>query len=161
SSATARRGAAEGRAPVSIRRAFWLGGVVVAALLAGALRPDPGPGARVLAFAAGALGVGLAGERGQALGTGATLRARQVAHASLVRAGEWSEREAARWRARVNVVLPRTYFAVVEEGPDDDVEMTFVAEGEGVGPFEARAVTKALIDTSRAAARLGFSDADD
>src|SRR5947209_8748055 len=39
--------------------------------------------------------------------------------------------------------------------------MTFVVEGEGYGPFEARAATKALIDTSRAASRLGFRDAVD
>ncbi|WP_406695450.1 hypothetical protein V5E97_30960 [Singulisphaera sp. Ch08] len=85
------------------------------------------------------------------------------AHAALFRAGAWIEREAIRWKAPVNVTLSDTYFVV--DGDDDgganDVEMTFEPEGDGVGPLEARAVTKALTDMSRAALRLGFRDAVD
>lgn len=81
-------------------------------------------------------------------------------HAALFRAGQWIEREAIRWEAPVNVGLADTYF-VVDDGPTSDVEVTFVPEGDGVGPFEARAATKALIDSSRAARALGFRDAVD
>jgi hypothetical protein len=82
------------------------------------------------------------------------------AHAAMERAGRWVEREAIRWGAAVNLELADTYFAVDDPEPDD-VEVTFVPQGDEVGPFEARAATKALIDTSRAAARLGFRDAAD
>lgn len=79
------------------------------------------------------------------------------AHAALLEAGRWIEREAARWNAPVNVAVGQTYFVVDDETPDE-VELAFVSEGEGFGPLEARAVTKALVDTSRAAAVLGFPD---
>ncbi|AGA27221.1 hypothetical protein Sinac_2935 [Singulisphaera acidiphila DSM 18658] len=82
------------------------------------------------------------------------------AHAALFRAGVWIEREAIRWKAPVNLTLADTYF-VVDDEASTDVEMTFEPEGESVGPLEAHAVTKALIDTSRAALRLGFRDAVD
>lgn len=82
------------------------------------------------------------------------------AHAALFRAGEWIEREATRWGAAVNIALADTYFAV-DDGETGDVEMTFAVEGEDVGPIEARAATKALIDSSRAARTLGFRDAVD
>lgn len=82
------------------------------------------------------------------------------AHAALFRAGEWIEREAIRWQAPVNLTLADTYF-VVDDTESTDVAMTFVPEGEGVGPLEAEAVTKALIETSRAALQLGFRDAVD
>jgi len=81
-------------------------------------------------------------------------------HASLLRAGRWIEREAIRWHAPVNVALADTYF-LVDDDTLDDVEITFVPEGDDVGPFEAGAVTKALIDSSRAAWALGFRDAVD
>ena len=79
-------------------------------------------------------------------------------HASLLRAGRWIDARLIRWQAPVNVVLADTYFLVDDDTPDD-VEITFVPEGDDVGPFEADAVTKALIDSSRAARALGFRDA--
>ncbi len=81
------------------------------------------------------------------------------AHASLLRAGRWIECEAIRWNAPVNIALADTYFLVDNDDPPGDVEITFVPEGEDVGPFEAGAVTKALIDASRAARALSFRDA--
>jgi hypothetical protein len=80
------------------------------------------------------------------------------AHAALLEAGRWIEREAARWNAPVNVAVGQTYFVADDEAPGE-VELAFVSEGEGFAPLEAGAVTKALIDTSRAAAALGFRDA--
>ena len=82
------------------------------------------------------------------------------AHASIERACVWLEREAMRWHAPVNLDLADTYF--VDLDPERrDVEVTFVPEGDTQAPFEAKAVTKALVDTSRTAARLGFRDAAD
>lgn len=80
------------------------------------------------------------------------------AQAAILRAGRWIEREAIRWEAPVNVAVADTYFET-DEDEADDVEMTFVPEGDGVAPLEARAVTKALVDLTRAASRLGFRDA--
>jgi len=82
------------------------------------------------------------------------------AHAAMTRAGEWIEREAIRWHAPVNLALAATYF-VDDNHEQDEIEMTFQAEGGDVGPIEAHAMTKALIDSSRAASRLGFRDAPD
>jgi len=83
-----------------------------------------------------------------------------AAHAAMIEAGLWLEREADRYKAPLNVSLAEIYFVADAEEPDD-VEMTFVVEGSGKGPIEARAVTKALIDLSRAAAQLGFQNAQD
>ncbi len=80
------------------------------------------------------------------------------AHEALTRAGRWLEREAGRYQIPLNVSLAATYF-VADEEEADDVEMTFAPPGEGEGPIEARAVTKALVDLTRAAAQLGFADA--
>jgi hypothetical protein len=82
------------------------------------------------------------------------------AHDSLRRAGVWIEREAMRWNAPVNIELADTYFVTDDHAPDD-VEIMFQPEGETQGPIEARAVNKALVGMSRAAARLGFRDAVD
>ncbi|MHC5544449.1 hypothetical protein ACYOEI_39980, partial [Singulisphaera rosea] len=71
------------------------------------------------------------------------------AQAATLRAGRWIEREAIRWEAPVNIAVAETYFET-DEDESDDVEMTFVPEGDGVAPMEARAVTKALVDLSRA-----------
>ncbi len=82
------------------------------------------------------------------------------AHASIERACVWIEHQAMRWHARVNLDLADTYFADID--PERKVvEVTFVPEGNTQAPFEARAVTNALVDTSRTAARLGFRDAAD
>ncbi len=69
----------------------------------------------------------------------------------LEKAGRWVEREAIRWGAPVNLDLADTYFAVDIPEPDD-VEVTFVPQGDRMEPFEAHATSKALIDSSRAAA---------
>jgi hypothetical protein len=82
------------------------------------------------------------------------------AHAALLRAGAWLQREAIRWRAPVNVNLAATYFVVDDHEPED-VEIGFFPQGDDVQPFEAHAMTKALASASRAAVRLGFSDAVD
>ena len=82
------------------------------------------------------------------------------AHAALTRAGEWVERQAIRWEAPVNIALADTYFATADDLVED-VEVTFVPEGEGAGPFEADATVKAVAGFSRAARRLGFRDAVD
>lgn len=80
------------------------------------------------------------------------------AHASIERACVWIEHQAMRWHAPVNLDLADTYFVDLE--PERrEVEVAFVPEGDAQAPFEARAVTKALVDTSRTAARLGFRDA--
>jgi hypothetical protein len=79
------------------------------------------------------------------------------AHKSLLRAAEWIEKEAMRWRAPVNLAVAATYFAVDDE-TSDDVEIAFQSEGDHEGPLEAGATTKALAAFSRAAARLGFAD---
>ena len=82
------------------------------------------------------------------------------AHAALTRAGEWIERQAIRWQAPVNVALAETYFATSDDHAED-VEVTFVPEGQGAGPFEADATVKAVAAFSRAARSLGFRDAVD
>jgi hypothetical protein len=81
------------------------------------------------------------------------------AHESLRLAGDWIEREAMRWGAAVNLAVADTYFAV-DDDPSDDVEIAFVPEGDGSAPLEAHAGPKALAAFSRAAARLGFADAE-
>ncbi|GAC1336485.1 MAG: hypothetical protein NVSMB14_04100 [Isosphaeraceae bacterium] len=82
------------------------------------------------------------------------------AHKSIERAGLWIEREASRWNAPVNIEVAETYFETMEE-KDEDVEIGFVSEPDGVAPLERHAGTKALVEFSRAAARLGFVDAGD
>jgi hypothetical protein len=82
------------------------------------------------------------------------------AHAALLRAGTWIEREAIRWNAPVNLELAETYF-VVDDDETEDVEIAFFPKGEMMQPFEVHAVTKALTGASRAATRLGFQDAVD
>lgn len=82
------------------------------------------------------------------------------AHRSIERAGRWIEREAARWNAPVNLEVAETYFETIEDR-EDDVEIGFVSEPDGDAPMERHAATKALIEFSRASARLGFADAGD
>src|SRR5262249_37435518 len=74
--------------------------------------------------------------------------------------GAWLEREAIRWGAAVNIEVADTYF-VFDDDQADDVLVGFVAEGDDVGPLEQGAALKALLGTTRAAARLGFQDAAD
>ncbi|MEO6811198.1 MAG: hypothetical protein ABI353_18980, partial [Isosphaeraceae bacterium] len=82
------------------------------------------------------------------------------AHKSLIRAGEWIEREAIRWGAAVNIELADTVF-VAEDNLVEDVEIGFVPEGDEQGPLEALALENALASASKAAARLGFADVAD
>ncbi|MCA1686199.1 MAG: hypothetical protein LC745_09520 [Planctomycetia bacterium] len=88
--------------------------------------------------------------------------AREIAeaHQALTRAGQWLEAEAIRHGAAVNLELGDTYFSFHEDA-EDEVAVGFAAEGDDVGPWEEGATTKALVTASRAAARLGFRDAED
>jgi hypothetical protein len=82
------------------------------------------------------------------------------AHANLLRAGRWLEREAVRYGAAVNLGLADTYF-LYNDPTRDEVAVEFAYEGDDVGPFERGATLKALVGASRAAADLGFADAPD
>src|SRR6185437_15906022 len=57
-----------------------------------------------------------------------------------------------------NVDLADTYF-VAEDETSEEVEVTFVPQGEQVQPIEARAQLRALTALTRAAGQLGFRDA--
>ena len=78
---------------------------------------------------------------------------------ALDRVGTWIEREAIRWEAPVNVEVATTCFVAEAEAEDagGPVEIAF----DDQGPFEAGAIAGALVAVSRAAARLGFRDAED
>ena len=76
------------------------------------------------------------------------------------RAARWIEREAVRHAVGVRIGLAETYFQVFDDEVDP-VEVSFADEGQDIGPMEARASTKAITTTSRAASRLGFADAVD
>jgi hypothetical protein len=80
------------------------------------------------------------------------------AHAALIRAAGWIEREAIRWDTPVNLDIAETYFAVNDDSAED-VEIGFGPKGDDVQPFETHAVIKALRSASRAAGQLGFQDA--
>ena len=82
------------------------------------------------------------------------------AHRLLRFVATWIEREAASWRAPVNLSLADTYFEV-EDAADLEVEVAFGPEGDDFGPMEADATTKAMATTSRVAALLGFADVAD
>ena len=80
---------------------------------------------------------------------------------SVRRAGVWVEREAIRWNVPVNVDLADTYFAASDDEPDA-VAIEFIPRGQTTSVrSKVFAVTKALTVMSRAAARLGFRDAQD
>ena len=82
------------------------------------------------------------------------------AHKSMIRAGEWIEREAIRWGAPVNVELAKVYFVADDPG-SEEVAISVTDEGDHAAFFEADAVTKALASASRASASLGFADVAD
>ncbi|MFO0910926.1 MAG: hypothetical protein U0794_21730 [Isosphaeraceae bacterium] len=82
------------------------------------------------------------------------------AHQAMERAGRWLEGEAARWDVALNVELLETYF-VAQDDAIDEVEVAFAAEGDEVGPLEARAIEKAFGVATRAALACGFRDAAD
>jgi len=93
-------------------------------------------------------------------GRGWTDREIAEAHKALERAGIWIEREASRRGAPVNVVLPSTYLRTADDEVSP-VAVEFLPEGDEFGPMEVGATAKYLTLASRAAARLGFSDAAD
>jgi len=76
--------------------------------------------------------------------------------ASLQRAGVWIEREAQRWRAKVNVVLSETYISCDDEEPFTPTPMEVVSEGDHLGLFEGQAVERDMASVSRAVAALEF-----
>jgi hypothetical protein len=80
-------------------------------------------------------------------------------HEAIWRAGAWIEQEAVRWGAAVNVGVADTYFVTQDDEPDE-VTVECAEEGDDVGP-ERGAAWKAIVDTTRAAVRLGFRDAAD
>jgi hypothetical protein len=80
------------------------------------------------------------------------------AHAAILRAATWIEREAMRWNSAVNLDLAETYF-VVDDLEAHEVEIGFFFKGEEMQPFETDAVTRALTSASRAARQMGFPDA--
>ena len=83
------------------------------------------------------------------------------AHASILRAGEWIEREAMRLGAAVNVVVADTYFAATDPLPEPPVELAIVTSEHEEGLSDARAEVRLVASASRAAAVLGFRDVAD
>lgn len=82
--------------------------------------------------------------------------------ASLIRSGEWLEREAIRWGAALNVSVLDTYFAAQDaEGREPEVEIAVLPEGDGEGLFDADAEVKLVASAGRAARSLGFRDVAD
>jgi hypothetical protein len=75
--------------------------------------------------------------------------------ASLEKAGSWLEKEAIAWGAPINFDVLDTYFEEEDE-QSDAVDMAVVAEGDGTGLFEARAVENAMAAASRAVTKLRF-----
>jgi len=82
------------------------------------------------------------------------------AHRALTRAAGWVEAQALRFGAAVNLELADTYF-LFDDDAEDEVALAFTREGDDVGPFEENATAKALFAATRAAAGLGFGDAQD
>lgn len=88
------------------------------------------------------------------------------AHRSLVRAGEWLEREAGRWKAAVNVDLADTYFETVDDRPAEPSPVPIRHSG---GPYDDSGQDRALerdrydplVRFSRAAELIGAADAVD
>ena len=79
------------------------------------------------------------------------------AHRSLIRAGEWIEREAIRWGAAVNVAVVEVDF-VADDPIDEEVTISVVDEGAHSSMFQADASTRALASASRAASAIGVRD---
>jgi hypothetical protein len=62
--------------------------------------------------------------------------------------------------ASVNLEVADTYFVFDDESLEE-VGVSFAQEGDDVGPWEIDATEKALFRATRAAASLGFRDAED
>ncbi len=80
---------------------------------------------------------------------------------ALCRAAAWIEREAMRWNAPVNVDLARTYFVSRDDQERPTTEIAFHPEGDHFAPIAEGEEVVLVASASRAAARLGFSDAAD
>ena len=81
---------------------------------------------------------------------------------TLIRAGEWIEREAIRQNAAVNIRLLDTYF--VANDPvvmDKEVEIAILPEGDGEGLHDAHAEVNLMASVGRASQILGFRDIAD
>ena len=83
------------------------------------------------------------------------------AHGSLIRAGEWIEREAMRLGAAVNVDVAGIYFAATDPVREPDVELAIISGEHGEGISDADAEVRLVASASRAAAVLGFRDVAD
>ena len=83
------------------------------------------------------------------------------AHGSLIRAGEWIEREAMRLGAAVNVDVACIYFAATDPVREPDVELAIISGEHGEGISDADAEVRLVASASRAAAVLGFRDVAD
>ena len=82
-------------------------------------------------------------------------------HDSLIRAGEWIEREAIRLGAAVNIVVADLYFSALDPVREEAVEIAILPEGDGEGLYDADAEVKLVASASRAAASMGFRDVAD
>jgi hypothetical protein len=83
------------------------------------------------------------------------------AHGSLIRAGEWIEREAMRLGAAVNVDVAGIYFAATDPVREQEVELAIIAGEHEEGVSDADAEVRLVASASRAAAVLGFRDVAD
>ena len=83
------------------------------------------------------------------------------AHGSLIRAGEWIEREAMRLGAAVHVDVAGIYFAATDPVREPDVELAIISGEHGEGMSDADAEVRLVASASRAAAVLGFRDVGD
>ena len=82
-------------------------------------------------------------------------------HSAVIRAGEWIEREAMRYGAKVNVQVADLDFAAIDPIREAAVALEVLPEGDGEGLYDAHAETRLVASASRAAATLGFCDVAD
>ncbi len=84
---------------------------------------------------------------------------REIAEAydSLLRMGRWLERQAASWRAPLDLELVGTYFAAIDER-EEDVELAASLDPYENTIDEVDTDVRGIASAGRVAARLGFSD---
>jgi hypothetical protein len=83
------------------------------------------------------------------------------AQASLVRTGEWIEREAIQRGAAVNVDVAEVYFAATDPVREPEVELAIISGEHDEGIMDADAEVRLVASASRAASLLGFRDVAD
>lgn len=83
------------------------------------------------------------------------------AHGSLIRAGEWIEREAVRLGVAVNVEVSEVYFAATDPVREPEVALAMISGEHGEGISDGDAEVRLVASASRAAAVLGFRDVGD